>query len=120
MIKRSLDDFMGLSYHEISYNCSHFVRDLWLHLTGCDISDLVGAWNSGNLATAMVSRKNLILLNQIEEPCIAMFQCPKEVPHVGVIIEGRVFHMTPDGPRLHNLDFVSNQYKSTKFYQCQM
>lgn len=113
----SLDDFYNKQYHRSDYNCSHFVRDVWLFLKGVDISDLVGAFNSGELITAMKARSDLTALEKPLDPSIAWFQTdPKEPPHVGIYIEGQIFHMTPDGPKLHPLLWVSSQYKKVKFY----
>lgn len=114
-----LDQFYEKQYNEAEYNCSHFVRDVWLYLKGVDISALVGAWNSGSLATAMAQRTDLTRLTEPQSPCIGMCANPGDPPHVGIVFDGRsMFHMTPDGPKVHSLSFIQTQYKSVKFYLC--
>lgn len=114
----NINDFHLKRYDAHKYNCSHFVRDLWLFLVGTDIADLVGAWNSGNLSESMAKRSDLIRLNEACGPCIALFQKAGTTPHIGVFIEEKIFHMTPEGPRLQELSFVSQQYTNVKFYRC--
>ena len=111
-----LDELWLKKYDQKLYNCSHFCRDAWLMLTGADISDMVGAWNSGSLAEAMRSREDLRRLESPGDRCIVMCQKPGKPPHVGVYVEGRVFHMTPDGPKMHDLSFIKSSYNSVKYY----
>lgn len=118
----SLDDFWGKEYHETDYNCSHFVRDLWLELTGVDISALVGAWNSGSLSQAMARRDDLERLESpcLHSPCIALCSNPGDPPHVGIVFDGRsMFHMTPEGPKVHTLSYLNTCYDAIKYYLCQ-
>lgn len=112
-----LDDFHTKTYHPTEYNCSHFLRDVWLFLKGVDIGPMVGAFNSGDLRTAMESRKDLVAMDDPIDPSIAWFVThANDPPHVGVYMEGRIFHMTPEGPRIQDLSFVAAQYKKVKFY----
>jgi len=115
----NLDDYHQKEYHSTDYNCSHFVRDLWFDLTGQDICDLVGAFNSGRLGPAMSVRRGLVRLDNPEDPCIVWFVLPGFTPHVGIFVERGVFHMTPDGPRYQPLALLQNLYQNTKFYKCQ-
>lgn len=114
----TLDDFHSKIYHDTDYNCSHFVRDLWLFLTNQDIYDLVHAWNARNLQMAMRHRVGLQRLQMPTDPCIVLFHKHGDPPHSGVYLEGMVFHMTTDGPRLQDLGFVSLSFDSAKFYLC--
>lgn len=107
-----MNQFLSKVYHATEYNCSHFVRDVWLFLTGNDIEDLVVAWNCGQLPQAMKSRKGLTRIDKPQQPCIIMLQRPNEPPHVGVYIERKIFHMTADGgPILQDLSQASQGYK---------
>ena len=114
----NLDDYHLKQYHETEYNCSHFVRDLWLELVGEDITDLVGAFNSGRLGPAMECRRGLSRLDAPIDPCLVWFVIPGFAPHVGIFVQRGVFHMTPDGPRHQPLALLSNLYRQTKFYTC--
>lgn len=118
MVHLTLDDFHSEVYHDTENNCSHFVRKLWAFLTGEDICDLVHAWNSKNLPMAMRHRVGLERLKMPTDPCIVLFHRAGDPPHSGIYIEGRIFHMTTDGPRLQELSFVSSTFDSTKFYLC--
>ena len=113
-----IDDFHFKTYDSSNYNCSHFTRDLWLFLKGQDICDMVCAWNSNNLPSAMSSRKGLERLDNPIDPCIALFSRKGDPPHIGVFIEGMIFHMTENGPELQNFSFVSANFQSVKYYLC--
>jgi len=114
----NLDEFHYKKYHAVEYNCSHFARDLWLKLTGSDIGDLVGAFNSGCLDSAMPARRGLQKLEQPQDPCLVWLAKPNVPPHIGVFVERRVFHMTPDGPRADPLHYLASLYNHYKFYTC--
>ena len=113
-----VDDFHFKIYDSKNYNCSHFTRDLWLFLKGQDICDMVYAWNSNDLPNAMASRKGLNRLEKPVDPCIALFARKGDPPHIGVFIEGMIFHMTENGPELQDLSFVMANFDSVKYYLC--
>ncbi len=116
--EKELDDFHFKKYDRLNYNCSHFVRDLWMFLEGQDICDMVSAWNSNSLSDAMSSRKGLWKLENPVQPCIALFARKGDPPHVGVFMQGMIFHMTETGPELQNLSYVLSTFESVKYYLC--
>lgn len=113
--RQTLNEFMSYRMSD-NYNCSHFARDVWKHCTGHDFTDLVTSWNCGQLEAAMKSRKHL---QEIEKPgplCLVLFHRPKDPPHLGVMIQGKVLHLTADGARYEPEYNIMLTYKSRKYY----
>lgn len=113
-----LDKYFSKEYDAKNYNCSHFVRDVWLELKGSDLTAMLCAWNSGNLIEAIKHRKDLTKLDKPVDPCIILFQKPNTPPHAAIWIDGGVFHLTDNGARLDDFDCVSSCYQRWNFYLC--
>lgn len=113
-----LDQFLNRRFDNSNYNCSHFVRDIWLHLTGIDLTGMACAWNKGELPQAMARRNDIVRLECPQSPCIVMFQRPGDCPHCGVWIDGKVLHLTDKGARFDEFEFVSIGFKRWNFYRC--
>lgn len=101
-----------------SYNCAHFVTDVWLAETGQDISGIMGCFL--HLPKDRQAGKNLIhdlkRLDGPQEPCIVLFRRVKATPHVGIFLRKRVLHLTDSGPIRQLLDVARIGYHSVRFY----
>lgn len=115
----SVDAYLGRTFHKASYNCLHFTRDVWLDLTGVDISDrLAGLWH---LPTKRVRRHNTRSFERLPgpiDPCLVLMQAPREAPHVGIYLRGRILHITTCGVEFMLLDVASRGFKTIRYYKC--
>lgn len=101
-----------------SYNCLNLVREVWLAMTGVDVTDrltgLVGAFaaRGPNLSWA----KGFTRLLEPTDPCIVLMQRFKCTPHVGIWIDGRVLHLTARGVQFQPLIVARAYYNTIRYY----
>ena len=107
----SLDIFLDREYDFNKYNCSHFVADVWKHLTGEYIGDICDAFVNSELDVyfnLFRQRKKLCIP---ETPCVVFMQADKVVPHAGIYIDGRVIHLTQQGAKFEDLCMLKVYYR---------
>lgn len=114
----SIDQFFNRRYNKTSYNCAHFAVEVWAHITGVDIAHIMrGFLLPGPSRFARMDLRNSFeKLASPVEPCIVLLQRKGNTPHVGVYIDGRVFHITERGAELQPLDFVAMPFNKVGFY----
>ena len=101
-----------------AYNCAHFAADVWESETGRDIRTIL----SGFLTTperrraTPQARGDLVRIPSPRSPCLVLFRRVKAVPHVGVFLRGRVFHLTTAGAIRQPLSVASLGYTAVRFY----
>lgn len=102
-------------YDRQTYNCGHFVRDVWLHLTGEDIGEMVIAFQSGDLKTYSKHHKNRLRISKPSSPCLVVMRMQnQDTPHVGVFYNNKVLHIVDRGVRNQQLEDLSD-YNLTYF-----
>jgi len=118
------DDFLDKAYDLESYNCLHWVRDVWECLTGEDLAARLGD-SFETRGIEGVFRSNWTKLNEPSGVCLAVFsrtrKDPKREPyqpsHIGVWCEGLVGHLSEPGARWQELSMVKRGYNKVSFYQ---
>ena len=116
----NLDQFYNRTYNRQTYNCAHFVAEVWLYLTGSDISIILRGFllpPKDRYVRANLRRQFKRLTKPVS-PCIVLMQRPKTVPHVGLFYKGRVFQLHERGVEFQPLDVASRGFKKVGFYQC--
>lgn len=109
---------MTRCYKRDTYNCLHFVRDVWLDLKG---EDLTGHF-AGLLGPAVSRRlsvgtfKAFKRLQAPASPCIVYMLHLQSEPHVGVFIDGRVLQLNPRGPEYFPLSVACRAYAERRYY----
>lgn len=99
----SLDDFLVKEYNYNNYNCSHFVSEVWTHLTGENISEICDAFVNGNPGEYVTLIRHRTKIRAPENPCVVIMQNPNVAPHAGVYVNDRVFHLTENGPKFDDI-----------------
>lgn len=114
-VDKFLDRKMDLNY----YNCLHLTRDVWLELTGEDLSSrlagLMGGLDGRRLHRATV--RAFRRLTSPVSPCIVLMQLPRYQPHMGVYLRGKVLHFQNHGVEFLPLSLATRGFKTVKFYQ---
>lgn len=114
------DEYMGRSFDMRSYNCWHLVRDVWRDMTGVDLGDLTPPQTDrGSLDAAAweaADGAGFDRLERAQQPCIVLLRRPRDTPHVGVLLRGRLLHMTPSGVHYQPLEDVAREFASVAFY----
>lgn len=115
---KSIDTFLDRMPSE-RYNCFDFVREVWLHLAGEDVSEklakLVGAFT--NRKVTLSGLKAFRLLKNPESPCFVVMQRFKLVPHVGIFIDGRILHLRDSGVEFQPERIARSYFTSVKYYR---
>lgn len=115
----SVDKYLNKSFSYKNYNCYHFVRDIWLELTGVDLGDQVPkdpgteAYNQKALQVA----NTLTELPSPQDPSIVLFRRARLEPHIGVYLNGKVLHLTRHGAYYMALGQVSAGYPKVTYYK---
>jgi hypothetical protein len=95
-----IDSFLDRRFDISRYNCWHFLREVWLELTGEDLGDRTPERLSQN---ALVARFDSDVpafkkLPGPADPSLALMTRRGSIPHVGVYIKGRILQLAKDGP----------------------
>lgn len=115
----SFDHLMGRVYDVDHYNCAHFVCEAWQYETGQDLAHRM----QGFLKTVSdrkflkTDMQQFTKLTTPVSPCVVVFHMPRESPHVGLFIRGKVIHISRDGVKFQSLDVVKMGFKRVSYYQ---
>jgi hypothetical protein len=101
------------------YNCFDLVSEAWLALTGECITDrfprLQGAFVDRKMThTGLRSAERL---KTPVTPCVAIFQRPRTVPHVGIWIDGRILHLNESGAEFTLPEIAKRYYRTVRYYR---
>lgn len=115
-----LDSFFNRRYNRQTYNCAHFVCEVWEHLTGRNIEkDLDGFLRppqDRHVDPAL--RRKFWKLEAPESPCLVLMQRRRSVPHVGVFVRGKVIHIHELGVEFMPVDVATRGFEKLGFYKC--
>jgi hypothetical protein len=114
-----VDKFMFKKYVDDVYTCQNFARDVWLELTGEDLSErlagLLGSKSSRKVRLSHV--KAFTRLAHPISPCLIMFTQFNRDPHIGVFYQGRVLHLNLNGPEYLPIQLAGRGFTDRRFYQ---
>lgn len=113
-----VDRYMGKSFCPKTYNCWHFVRDVWADLTGLDLGDQTPDTKSPEIYTekAIKVANTMIRLENPVSPCLVLMQRNKVEPHVGIFYNGKVLHLSTNGVNYLPLDQATARFPQVSFY----
>lgn len=120
----SLDDLLARTYHRRDYHCVHFARDVWLELTGEDLTGRLGPLLDGPLQRGRLrgasARRSLASFQRLDgpaSPCIALMQRPHSTPHFGVYFDGGIMHLHGLGAEYHEPDVAMRGFREVSYYR---
>lgn len=116
----SLDVYFNRSYNVNSYNCAHFVCEVWKGLQGEEIAEkLKGFLCARHDRFASVEELRCVrFLGKPVSPCLVLFQASASTTHVGIWYKGKVLDIGPRGVRYMPLEVASLGYKRVRFFKC--
>lgn len=93
----SVNKFFSKKYDDESYNCLHFLREVWLEFVGEDLgprlTTLLDAKRQLKLAHARAFKR----LSAPVSPCIMVMTQLGRDPHVGMYLNGKILHIRKAG-----------------------
>lgn len=116
----SLDAFFNRVYNKESYNCAHFVCDVWESITGNSIDHKLECFlvPSASRHAGFSLRKEFRKLKHPESPCIVLMQRKGNAPHVGLFVRGKVIHIHETGVEFQPVDVASRGFSKIGYYAC--
>jgi hypothetical protein len=101
------------------YNCFDFVREVWLDWFGEDVAlklnKLVGDFSQRKATISGV--KAFTRLKQPKNPCFVVMQRLRCTPHVGIYLDGNLFHLGDRGAEFRPLNVARGYFQTIRFYQ---
>lgn len=114
MIK--VDKYLSKKYDLRTYNCAHFVCEVWRECFGVDISAaLLGLFDKTSGLSAF---RGFRRLTTPVSPCLAVFNRSRSDLHVGIFYKGRVLHIGNAGVEYmppYNIGFKTYRLR---YYAC--
>lgn len=115
----NVDKYFTREYNKDSYNCAHFVCEIWSDLYGVDLSEkllpLLKRKSQRHVTPKL--RRDFIRLESAVEPCIVLFHRRYCDPHVGIYINGGVLHLTEIRVELVPLKIAMLSFDTVRFYK---
>lgn len=116
----TFDDMFSKVYDEDTYNCAHFFCDTYEILTGEDVRGKFAGFllPLSERSASYPIRAEFKRLTAPADLCVVLLLRPRSVPHIGLYLERKVFHITESGPQYQPLEIAAFGYQSVRFYQC--
>lgn len=119
-----VDDYLGREYNIKTYNCWHFVCDVWRDHTGLDLSEFAvrpenrkALMNAGLELAKSDCHGRLKRQPELQDPCLVYFSRPGVLSHMGVYVRGRLLHIQERINVCHQpLDQVAMGYTEIRYY----
>lgn len=114
----SIDHFYSREYDEGSYNCAHFVAEVWEWLSGCDIREVLDGFllpPKDRFVRGSIRRK-FVRLEKPKSPCIVLMHRAGDSAHVGLFLHNKVLHIRRAGVAFQPLDIAIMGFKTHRFY----
>lgn len=98
-----VDYYLTRRFCRRSYNCWHFVKDVWMDLCGSPLVD--------------TNTDNYVQIESPVSPCLVLMQGRDPTPHAGVYYKGKILHMQQIGPRYQAQHLATLGFQTVSFYR---
>jgi hypothetical protein len=114
-----VDAYLSRTFDLTRYNCWHFLRDVWMELTGEDLGDRTPERVS---AASLIERfdRDVPAFRELPgptEPSIVLMTRRGAIPHVGAFFGGRILQMTSFGPSYMDPATAAAGFESVRYYR---
>jgi hypothetical protein len=115
-----LDDYVDRVFDLRRMNCWHFARDVWRDITSVDLGDLtptqLAPARLAETATAHAASARFRRIVPRTEPCLVLAERPRWMPHIGVLLRGRVLNLSRDGVRHQSIASFAIGFQTLGFF----
>lgn len=115
MTRFETDPFLNRVYHKRRYNCLHFAAEVWAAWTGEDYFERFRAMVEPSVFT--IRHLGFRRLKQTVNPCIAFMNNIADELHIGVFVEGNLFHLKERGPEFMPIHVAVRGYHNVRYYR---
>lgn len=117
----TIDRYYGRTYHPRTYNCAHFVCDVWQDCTGQNLRETLQGFLCApyNRRPALSRLRALRVLGAPVNPCMVLLQGQRGDVHIGVWWSGRILHLAHRaGVQYQPLEVVRIGFRRVRFLTC--
>lgn len=111
----NIDSWLDRRYDLRSYNCGHFVADVWRELTGEEIRNICQNVLNGDIRSFQEATRKYTRLPIPLSPCVVIMRGKNLQTHAGVFVDEAVLHLTNDGVRYQTLYEFDKQYRMSYY-----
>lgn len=119
-MSHSINKWLATRYRYKEYTCSDFTRDVWLDITGKDITEalagLLEAHDGRGLRREHV--RQFRELKQPEDPCLVVMQRPRWPVHIAVYVRNGVLQLTEKGVTFLSPSIAGQFHTSVRYIKC--
>lgn len=114
----NLDALMDKEYDAANYNCAHFVCDVFKTLGIDGFNDVLAGYLCAERFRGMFAHRKgqLRLAGSPVGICLALFQGNHTDSHVGVLLEGKILHLTESGVNYVSVEDAMAGFTKVRFY----
>lgn len=116
----SINKWLSKRYRAKSYTCSDFTRDVWLDLTGQDISQALAGLLEAHDGRGL-RREHVRRFRELPgpvNPCLVVMQRPHWPVHIAVYVRGSVLQLTDKGATFLPPKVATQFHTSFRYIQC--
>jgi hypothetical protein len=112
------DDFMDRVYVRNTYDCFHFVREVWAHITGEDISTRLHHLMEAAARKVRPSHvRHITKLAEPVTPCLCLMRKNTGEMHIGIYWNERIFHLQSYGAALQPVNVATHGFESYQYFK---
>jgi hypothetical protein len=114
----SIDKYFNKRFNSRTYNCAHFVCDVWADLKGFEMAEVLKGFLCAEKDRKAI-KKDLNVINFLPKPvspCVVLMQRPKAAPHVGIYLENKVLHILEASVQYQPLDVATLGFNKIRFF----
>lgn len=114
----NIDKYLDRIYNARTYNCAHFVCEVWKEFNNTNIEYALKGAMTGSRNRGLHAHR-LDSLERVATPsgaCLALFQANRKDPHVGIWIDGKILHITEMGVQWSPLEILMIRFNQVRFY----
>ena len=117
----SFDVLFSKCYNRVSYNCAHFVADVWRMETGQDIGQYI-LHETPTLSEWRLFRR-VKPSWKYKKPLLVLMRCldaSKRLvgeTHAGVYLRGKIWHLPESGPQCVMPEFATMGFNDVRYYE---
>lgn len=114
-----VNPYLDRTFNDRKYNCYDFVREVWKDITGIDLGAQTPDVKSVTTYTdrSFLVASSLQELLSVQDPCIVLLLRKRMIPHIGIYVQGKVLHLSKNGPHYVPLSSAAASFTTVKFYK---
>jgi hypothetical protein len=116
-MSQSLDQFLNRR-RSVKYSCLELADEVWFELTGLHLKKRLKRLTAAfAAATKAVNSSGFELLRTPISPCFVLMQRDKITPHIGIYVDGSIFHLAEHGAEYRPVQIATLGFNKIGYYR---